>query len=127
MSRNNQYPSKEYCPHGNESDHDWEAGNSTIHVCVATLRYWELDQDVQDRIREDSKVDVMHCMCCHRHFVDAKDGTNIPNDDFGLCKHCHNHECGGGTWNQIKQTMNGCDKWHNCMRPRRCREASEEL
>ena len=112
----------QYCKHGESSDHDWEANNSQVLVCLADSFFWELPEDVQDRLRENNPRNL-HCTCCHRNLSNTVAGVWDYEEDggtpgYGMCPWCNAEECG------VVGFMEQCRHQVACTKtPKRCREA----
>lgn len=113
---------KYYCPHGATADHDWESANSQVFVCVAYLKFEELDAEVQERIREEAGSAV-HCICCHRAFSSLVEaawdfGQTDGKPGFGMCVTCNHEQCG------VHGFMEACHLQVKCVTPRTCKEVT---
>jgi len=110
-----------YCPHGNTADHDWESSSSQVLVCVSYLKFDELDEEVQQLVRERNGRSL-HCICCHRAFsslVDAAWDFELEagsNTGFGMCVTCNYEQCG------VHGYMEQCTLQTQCVKRKQCKE-----
>lgn len=94
-----------YCQHGSTIDHDYEGSTGQVLVCIADTFFWDLDTEVQDKLRAEL-APVIHCTCCHNSFVHADEHTwhfteTGGTEGFGMCRKCNYGLCFCDEWDLV--------------------------